>query len=92
MCLWRPVKYFGRKGFSCKQSHKMYKNIEKNAVIFKKNKNFLEAGRLFMVAAGMRVRHADNYYNGVMDDGHFEFYNNTLRAAKKAFKRVGIII
>ena len=85
MCLWRPR-------LTYKQSHKIYKNLEKKAVIAKKNKDFLEAGRLFMRAAVMRECHTDNYYNGVMDEGHFEFYNNTLRAAKKAFKRVGIII
>ena len=69
------------------ESHNMYKGIEKQASQARKNKDYKKAGKLFSVAARLRERHAITYYNGMMDDGHQEFYNNTVRAAQNCVKK-----
>ena len=69
------------------ESHNMYKGIEKQASQARKNKDYEKAGKLFSVAARLRERHAITYYNGMMDQGHQEFYNNTVRAAQNCIKK-----
>ena len=69
------------------ESHNMYKGIEKQASQARKNKDYKKAGKLFSVAARLRERHAITYYNGMMDQGHQEFYNNTVRAAQNCIKK-----
>jgi len=69
------------------ESHNMYKGIEKQASQARKNKDYKKAGKLFSVAARLRERHAITYYNGMMDEGHQEFYNNTVRAAQNCIKK-----
>ena len=69
------------------ESHNMYKGIEKQESQARKNKDYKKAGKLFSVAARLRERHAITYYNGMMDEGHQEFYNNTVRAAQNCIKK-----
>ena len=69
------------------QSHNIYKDIEKKASQARKKKDYKKAGELFSVAARMREHHTIIYYNGVMDVGHQEFYNNTVRAAENCITK-----
>ena len=46
-----------------------------------------KAGHMFMLAATWRMWHADLFFNGHMDPGHLEIYNNLLSAAKKNLKK-----
>ena len=70
-----------------KKSHNIYKELEKQASSARKKKEYERASRLFNSAARLRERHADTYYNGIMDEGHLEFYNNTVRAANNCAKK-----
>ena len=70
-----------------RESHNIYKDVEKKASKARKNKEYKQAGHLFDAAVKMRERHAITYYKGIMDDGHREFYNNTVRAAFNCHKK-----
>ena len=67
--------------------HSTYKNAEKKAVQLKKQKDYKNASKWFSVAAMLRKRHAIFFFNGIMDIGHEEFYNNTVKAAEKCKKK-----
>ena len=70
-----------------RESHDMYKGVEKRASYARKNKEYDRAGHLFNDAAKMRKRHAIIYYKGIMDTGHQVFYNNTVKAAYNCLKK-----
>jgi hypothetical protein len=70
-----------------RESHNIYKCVEKKASNARKNKEYKQAGHLFGVAVKMRERHAIIYYKGIMDDGHREFYNNTVKAAENCITK-----
>ena len=83
------LKKVGTKALERKQrlSHSMYKRIERMAAEARKKQEHGKAGHMFMLAANWRKWHADMFFNGHMDPGHLQMYNNLLSAVKKDLKK-----
>ena len=85
------LKKVGTKALKRKQrifvSHSMYKSIEIMAAEARKKQEHGKAGHMFMLAANWRKWHADMFFNGHMDPGHLQMYNNLLSAVKKDLKK-----